>query len=71
MHFTNILSKYDIHLEPNNLDLYQNSFIHKSYTKKDPNNYPNEVEISPAIPGFVEEHFESDSITLNTSLPPL
>ena len=31
---TCILSKYDIHLEPNNLDLYQNAFIHKSYTKR-------------------------------------
>ena len=33
---TSILSKYDIHLEPNNLDLYQNAFVHKSYTKKNP-----------------------------------
>jgi ribonuclease III len=51
---TNILSKFDIHLEPNNLDLYQNSFIHKSYTKKDPNNYPNEVEIAERPEGAIE-----------------
>ena len=42
---TKLLSKYDIHLEPNNLDLYQNAFIHKSYTKKNPDHFQNDVKI--------------------------
>lgn len=51
---TNILSKYDIHLEPNNLDLYQNAFVHKSYTKKNPDNYENDVEIAEKPEGALE-----------------
>ena len=51
---TSILSKYDIHLEPNNLDLYQNAFIHKSYTKKNPKDYENEVEIAEKPEGALE-----------------
>lgn len=51
---TSILSNYDIHLEPNNLDLYQNAFIHKSYTQKDPANYENEVEIADKPEGALE-----------------
>jgi ribonuclease III len=51
---TSILSKYDIHLEPNNLDLYQNAFVHKSYTKKNPDNYENDVEIADKPEGALE-----------------
>jgi len=51
---TSILSKYDIHLEPNNLDIYQNAFVHKSYTKKNPDDYENEVEIAKKPEGALE-----------------
>lgn len=51
---TCILSKYDIHLEPNNLDLYQNAFIHKSYTKKNPKDFDNEIEIAEKPEGALE-----------------
>ena len=51
---TNLLTKYDIHLEPNNLDLYQNAFIHKSYTKKNPDHFENDVEIAEKPEGAIE-----------------
>lgn len=49
---TNLLSTYDIHLEPNNLDLYQNAFIHKSYTKK--NIDKEDVEVAEKPEGALE-----------------
>ena len=50
----NLLSKYDIDLEINDLSKYQLSFIHKSYTKKNPEDYGEDVIIAEKPEGALE-----------------
>lgn len=50
----NLLSEYDIDLTISNLSLYQLAFIHKSYTKKNPEDYGENVEIAEKPEGALE-----------------
>lgn len=50
----NLLHNYDIDLNITNLSLYQQSFIHKSYTKKNPEDYGENVEIAEKPEGALE-----------------
>ena len=49
-----LLRKYDINLEINDLSLYQRSFIHKSYCKKNPEDIGENVEIAEKPEGALE-----------------
>ena len=50
----NILSKYDVNLTITDLSLYQQAFIHKSYTKKNPEELGENVEIVEKPEGALE-----------------
>ena len=50
----NLLHNYDIDLNITSLSLYQQAFIHKSYTKKNPEDYGENVEIAEKPEGALE-----------------
>jgi dsRNA-specific ribonuclease len=60
---TDILKKYDIDDNIVNLDIYQKAFIHKSYSRKDPKDLGENVEIADKPEGALEL-FEYNNETL-------
>ena len=50
----NMLQNFDVDLKINDLSLYQLAFTHKSYTKKNPDDYGENVEIAEKPEGALE-----------------